>query len=526
MDVDLAPGRPYLKTIELVDFQAKDIAMASVMGSRLLLWDTGLGKSVAGLALSKMSFEDEEIDHVLMVCENNKLTEWLTDFQNETDLTVRKHHGALRWKQMERQGMPQVLVTTYETAKLDSVIKAGPRKLVAGPLLERLEGRRVLVVYDELGKLRNRSSAAYKAHEHILKSLRKKGAVKVVGLTATPIERDYENGFNQMRLLVPGAVPSVTDWNKACIRYRDRYDRPVYDTVQVKNFIDSMRPYIGVKRKTDPDVIDQFPPFTEEYRLIEMHPSHRDFYQAIEGEILDLPEDKAMSAFATLRQTALCPGALVYSAKKENGSAFTKSIVEMVGENHLREMPNTKEEELVRLLRTVVFDQDHKVLVFTFFGASVLPYLEMRLTSAGLELPVLTYHGGKSGAENESAKRRFQEYEGGAVLLCSDAASRGINLPQATHVIEFESALTHAQRMQRLNRAHRMRSNYGPVSALTLITAGTIEEPLFYNVLKRNEMHDVFAGDEELTEEHLSAASRRELLKAAQQRLDRLKIKS
>lgn len=526
MDVESKPGGSYLKNIELVEFQAWDVAMASSMGSRMLLWDTGLGKSVSGLALSKMSFEDQEIDHVLLVCERNKLNEWLCDFRDETDLEVRKHHGSTRWKQMERNGMPQVLVTTYETAKLDAVIKAGPRKLVSGELLRLLEGLRVLVVYDEVAKLRNRSSAVYKAHDHLLKTLRKTGSVKVVGLTATPIERGYEDVFNQLRLIIPGAVPNVTDWTKKCVRYRDRYDRPVYDTVQVKEFIDSVRPWIGIKHKTDPDVIDQFPAFTEEHRVIEMSAPHRDLYQAIESEVMEMPEEKAAAAFMTLRQVATCPGSLIYSAARENGSEFTKTIVDMVGEHHLFGLPNAKEDELIQLLRSVVLDEGHKAVVFTFFGASVLPYLEMTLTRPGVDLPVFTYHGGKTGAENEKAKERFQQAPAGAVLLGSDAASRGINLPQATHVIEYESALTHAQRMQRLNRVHRMRSNYGPVSALTMITAGTIEEPLFQNVLKRNEMHDILTDDGQMEEEYVSSDVRRAILQAAQERHARYKMKS
>lgn len=523
MDAEPQSGGTYLRNIELVDFQAHDIAAAAVMGSRMLLWDTGLGKSVAGLALSKMCFEDGEIDQVLLVCELNKVGEWIADIQRETDLQVRKHHGAARWKQMERLGMPQILVTTYETAKLDSVVKAGPRKLVPGPLLKLLEGRRVLVVYDEVAKLRNRSSAVYRAHEYVLKTLRKTGSVKVVGLTGTPIERGYEDAYNQLRLLIPDVVPGVTEWSKACVRYRDRYDRPVYDTVQVKNFISTVRPWIGIKHKTDPDVIAQFPPFTEEHRLIEMSAPHREFYQVVEHEVSQLPEEKAMAALMPLRQLASCPGALVYAAKREGGSEFTKAIVDLVGEHHLFGMPNNKQDELIQLLRSVVQDQGHKALVFTFFGRSVLPYLEMVLTRPGIQLPVFTYHGGKTSAENEKAKLQFQQAPEGAVLLASDAASRGINLPQATHVVEYESALTHAQRMQRLNRVHRMRSDYGPVSALTMITAGTIEEPLFQNVLRRNEMHDILTDDGQADEEYVSSGVRRAILRAAQ---ERLKMKS
>lgn len=481
----------------------------------MLLWDTGLGKSVAALALSKLSFDFGDIDHVLLVCERNKLAEWVADFQAETGLGVRKHHGASRWKQMDAQGLPQVLITTYETAKLDGVVKEGPRKLGPGRLLTALEGLRVLVVYDEVAKLSNRSSATYKAHEHMLKILRKKAPTMVLGLTGTPIEKGWEDAFNQMRLIAPEEVWPVTEFTKRCIRYRDVYRRPVYDTVQVREFADLVRPRIGRKRKTDPDVIEQFPPFTEEYRYIELSAPHREFYKVVEEEIA---ERDRMGDLMTLRVAASFPGALAWADGKTE-SEFAQQIITMVGKDHLCGMPCLKEDEVSKLIRTVVMEQGRKMMLFTYFGQTVLPYLAMLIEQVwDKKIPLFTYHGGQSGSINEQNKERFRKDEGGAILLGSDAMARGINVPEATTVVELESALTHAQRVQRLNRAHRMRSDFGPVSALTLIAKDTIEEPIFENVLKRNEMHDAFTGDDVSGEEYISAATRRELLAVARAR--------
>jgi len=495
-------------------------------GDHMLVWDAGTGKSVGAIALSLLCMQDDKIDHVLLICERNKLREWVEDFKVDTDLDVRKHHGPNRHKHLGKFGLPQVLVTTYETAKLDSVVKDGPRKLAPGPLLSLLDGKRVLVVYDESAKLRNRSSGIYKAQEHVLRTLRKKAEVRVLALSATPIEKAYEDGFNQLRLLVPEAMPTVKEFEGRCVRYRDMYGRPTYDQMGILWFIELLRPHLTRKRKTDADVIEQFPPLTENYRYVEQSAAERSFYKMIEDLAFERDEPGDMGAWILLRQIAGHPASIIHSAKREDGSALAKEIVRTLGEEHLRSLPCAKLDELKVYLDTIIKDQGAKAVVFTFFGRSVLVELEHALRAA--DFPVFTYHGGQSAAENEAAKTSFKSHQGGAILLSSDGGARGINIPEATYVIEYESALTHATRIQRINRAHRINSADGPVTAMTFITAGTIEDDIFSAVLTRNEHHDRFVGDvgQELEEEFISAADRRMILQLAKSRYEGRKGRS
>lgn len=509
------PG--FLKTKALVPFQAEGVATTYLRGSHFFLWDCGMGKSVGAVALAVLCHEDSLIDQVVLVCERNKVREWVEDFEIDTDFSVGRHHGPGREKRLERLGMPQVLVTTYETLKRDSVVKAGPRKLVPGPLLDRLKGKRTLVVLDESAKLRNRSSDNYRAMEYVLKTLRKTAGARVLALSATPLEKSWEDVFNQFRLLVPEHVPGVVEWEKACIRYRDPYGRPTYDHAQIQLFADSIRPHINRKRKTDPDVIAQFPPLVEDYRFVEMGPAQKDLYRTIEQFAIERSEDEtSTAAWNVLRQIAGHPASIIHSAARPDGSKLSKEIVSVLDEQHLRSVPSAKTEELKAYLK-LILDQDAKALVFTFFGRSVLPMLDGALQHEGIR--VFTYHGGKTGAENEAAKDAFKNHQGGAVLLSSDGGSRGINVPEATYVIEYESALTHAGRIQRRERAHRINSASGPVTAMTFIAEGTLEEQIFAGVLKRNAQTDIFTGDDGVVEEEfVSSFDRRAILAAARQR--------
>ena len=509
----------FLKTKRLTEFQASGVLTAFQRDGHVLVWDCGLGKSVGAIALAVLCVQEGLVEHVLVVCERNKVREWVADFETDTDLQTRRHHGSGRLKKLETGGVPPVLVTTYETAKRDLAAPRGPRSFSPGPLLAALKGKNILVVYDESAKLRNRSSGNYKAHQYALGELRKAGRVKVLGLTATPLERGYEDGFNQLRLIVPEHMPLVKEFESRYVLSRDPFGRPTYNKIAINEFVERVGPHLTRKRKTDPDVIDQFPPLVEEYRLVELPQAQRDFYNMAEDLAFEMgtQDDQDMGAWMLLRQIAGHPASLVHSAAS-GSSRYAKAIVEALGTEFLRSLPSAKLAELEGYLRLVVKDQGAKAVVFSFFGQSVLPEIEGRLRELGY--PVFPYHGGQTAAENELSKKLFKESEGAGVFLASDAGARGINLPEATYVIEFESALTHAARIQRRERAHRINSALGPVTALTLIAEGTIEESIFNSVLRRNEDHDHFAGDAEAGGEFVSAADRREILRQARQRYE------
>src|SRR5690606_31712686 len=101
------------------------------------------------------------------------------------------------------------------------------------------------------------SSGNYKAHQYALGELRKAGRVKVLGLTATPLERGYEDGFNQLRLIVPEHMPLVKEFESRYVLSRDPFGRPTYDKIAINEFVERVGPHLTRKRKTDPDVIDQ-----------------------------------------------------------------------------------------------------------------------------------------------------------------------------------------------------------------------------------------------------------------------------
>ena len=102
------------------------------------------------------------------------------------------------------------------------------------------------------------------------------------------------------------------------------------------------------------------------------------------------------------------------------------------------------------------------------------------------------------------------------VFLTSDAGARGINLPEASYVFEYEAALTHSNRTQRFNRIHRLdsKANFGreQVWFSTLVASGTVEDGILAGVLRRNDWSDALLEDDDTGEHFISATDRRRWL--------------
>lgn len=517
----LPEGPLFHSPLGLFPFQIEDIAEAYLRtdpGAEqglAVLWSTGIGKSVFGMALASLLFEDGAVDTLLIAAERNKIVDWRDDFARFTRLDTHLYHGQGRQKRLAKAGSPRVLISTYETLSRDltalvEVPGRKSKKLADGPLMDTLglRGQRVMVILDEVTALKSRGSQRHKAFAYVLGELRKTGHVRAFGLTATPAEADIEDAYNIARILVPDAMPTVASFEEDYTRGRDPYGRYSYKPHARDRFGKVFQQHALIKHKTDPDVIAQFPQKVEKAVHVELDPAHRKFYDAIAEMVApDYSSPTAQQAeqlaFTVLRMTAGHPASHLHA-----GNDVSKLIVETLGEQALRAIPSSKSVELINRLKPLIKGQGASAIVFTFYGQSVLRALGDDLRAAGFG--VVEYHGANSVAVNEQAKNAF--LSGGAeILLASDAAARGLNLQQAQYVFEYESALTFALREQRINRVHRIGSGHPSVTCYTLIAENTVEEGIVRKVLTRNRDHDALTteGGEE---NYVSAADRRAIL--------------
>lgn len=516
----------YHSTWPTLDFQAEGVARLYMLYRRMVVWDTGLGKSHLAMMAAALLYEDEKISSVLVVAEQTKLDEWVDDFKKHTDLTVGLYHGSRRSRLLDPIGGPVVLVSTYETIRNDASHnevhgRRQSKRRVEGPLTDHLmgemaqTGKGVLVVYDESSKLRTRTSETYQSHDFLVKRLEKPGRdrIWIAHLTGTPIESGPENGFNEWRVLDRTYAPTVAQFEAAHVLFKDEYGKPTFKNIGEGDFMripgvetlaDKMAYLIDRKRKSDPDVRDRFPRTVEDISPVSMTTAQKAIYDEVEVMLEDagLTVAQQGALFMAMRQLVGHPEALLRSSAE--GAV---GLVEHFGADRLMAAGSGKLERLVDYLRPILAAGD-QVAVYSFFGRSIIPLIARRLDEEGMSY--ITHTGAQTSTQKNEARRQFRLGRH-RIFLSSDAGAKGINLPEASYIVNFELPLLYSTYYQRISRNSRLGESATDaiVTAKSLVVPHTVEARIAGVVYQRNEWHDMIVdADGNVDESHTKASDR------------------
>lgn len=432
----------------LAPFQAEFASYCVARKSNLVNADTGLGKTHIALASAACLIEMGRVDHVIFIVEKNKVDEWAEDIAEFTLLDMCKYTGTTDRRRRLRKNLNQVILATYGTIRADMAILDpvdGRRPMTPGPLLEALRGKNVAFFFDEFSLLGGRTSAIHRSVALAVETIRSEGQCWAAGLTGTPVVSSPENYYNLGRILCPDAVGDVESFHRDHVVDFDLFGSPK----TFKNLDLLAQKMSGVllrKRKTDTDVVRFFPEPIERFIVLPLSPEHADAYSVLTSMVEDLPIAKQRFTFNVLTQFACHPRSILGTQ-----SEFGMEFISEVGADAIARMKSAKSAALISNLHEII-PQGDGVVVFCRL-TSVLNEIGVDLSEAGIDYAV--YTGETSDTQRREAKARFRSGEV-RVLLASSAAERGINLPEATYIINYDVPLTHASYTQRLNRGSRM----------------------------------------------------------------------
>ncbi len=503
-------------------FQATHVALAWQKPVTLLVWDTGTGKSIGAMAMSTLALEDG-FDHVVLVCEANKLIEdeWPDTIDRFTTIDWKLYHGTPAKRKKIRDDLPQLLLTSFDIIKRDAAVfpenKRSKSPPTPGPLLEVLAGKKVLIIFDETTRIANRTSDIHKGNKLFVDVIRAENpGSKVLAMTATPMERDPSSMYDLGRILTPETMPTVSQFEHDYVARWDLFRKPTayknltrtdWKDTTVTPFSDRFSNIILRKRKSDPDVVNFFPKRREmPPNFVRLGKTHQKFYDMVQTLSQEVPEFEQRKFVTVLRMIAAHPLSLTLAE-----GDIAKGIVDVVSPAGLQAMGSAKTDRMLDWAREVVREQGAQAVIFSFYAQSVLPLLQEALEGAGYS--VTLNHGGLSTAARNSAQKAFKRGDT-QIFLTSDAGSKGINLPEATYLLHYERPSTHANFVQRSDRIHRIDSLAEAVFIYSLVARDTIEEGLYNLNLRRNDWSDKILGDDEADEiEFMSASDRRALLR-------------
>ncbi|KAM4746456.1 ATP-dependent DNA helicase DDX31 isoform 1-T2 [Anableps anableps] len=132
------------------------------------------------------------------------------------------------------------------------------------------------------------------------------------------------------------------------------------------------------------------------------------------------------------------------------------------------------------------FSRDNKVIVFVS-SCEAVEFLHLLFSSvlsrhaANQELSFLRLHGNMKQAERSEV---FQEFSGSqsGVLLCTDVAARGLDLPQVTWIVQYTPPTSAAEYVHRVGRTARIGGRGNGLLFLTPAETGFITELANHNI--------------------------------------------
>ncbi|MCF8243848.1 MAG: DEAD/DEAH box helicase [Saprospiraceae bacterium] len=394
-------------------------------------------------------------------------------------ITICKHIGSGRTKDVRILSRFDLVLTTYQTARLDMAF------------LKKIEWE--YVVLDESQYIKNPESAVFKAVGELV-------AKHKISLSGTPIENSLADLWAQMQFLNPGMLGSFGYFKKHFIKPIEKQE----DELKKAELRRLVQPYL--LRRTKEEVAPELPPLTELVFYTEMTEPQRKLYEqeksAVRNQILNLdpaqPQNRiaVLAALMRLRQIANHP-ALVGSStvgSGQSGAASTNSTTGLTDSQTDCQLPTVelptgsgKFNDILEYFDTIR-RAGHKVLMFSSFE-QYLQLFRAEFEKAGHQYAWLT--GRVSQAQRKQAVDKFStDPKVQAFLITTKAGGVGLNLTAADYVFVLDPWWNPFVEDQAIARAHRI-GQTEKVVAVKFIAKDTIEE----KILKMQEKKAALAGE-------------------------------
>ena len=303
-----------------------------------------------------------------------------------------------------------------------------------------------------------------------------------VALTGTPVENSLTELHSLFEFLNPGLLGTEKDFHAMV---RDMWD----DYAPLRRLV---RPFMLRRVKSDPALLPELPPKTEQPAYCHLTPEQARLYaKEVENLRAVLAEENA--------QTRLMLILPILGRLKQ----ICNHPAQYLGESYYDPAISGKFQRLGHLAEHI-HEAGECCLVFTQYR-SILPYLHDFLERI-FGAPGLMLHGETPINERQRLVQQFQAPGGPPFFLLSlRAAGTGLTLTRAHHVIHFDRWWNPAVENQASDRAHRIGQKH-PVFIHPLISIGTIEQNIHTMLHRKSAMADaLLSGGMEKLLLHLSA---------------------
>ncbi|MEQ8690774.1 MAG: DEAD/DEAH box helicase, partial [Pseudomonadales bacterium] len=406
----------------------------------LLADDMGVGKTAQVIALLTQLHEDHRLSPALVVLPKSLITNWMSELLSfaPTIDRIYVHADADRSRSADFLSSMNIVITTYDTARLDQVMLGGIDWTV--------------VIADEAQFVKNPTAA----RTSVVKALKSKQAL---ALTGTPVENGLIEFWCIMDYVQPGLLKS---WSE----FRSSYERPLVEAdtgeereLLVETLLGELDPHF--LRRMKEEVLRDLPP--KHYQppiLVSLGDLQKRRYQEIVLAAKGAGRGAVLGAITRLLMTCAHPRASVDDWQH------------IAGEELIAECPKL---QVTIEIVSGICRKNEKVLIFTGWK-SVQRILQKAVWATfGVSAEIVN---GDVTTRRQAIIDQFRAEEGfGVLILAPEVAGFGLNIIEANNVIHYTRPWNPAKENQATDRVHR-RGQTKPVTVYYPTVDGTVENKL------------------------------------------------
>ena len=439
--------------VPLFPYQREGMLHLAFTGRALLADEMGLGKTIQAIAACALLHRLGRVRRVLVVTPASLKTEWEEQIKRFTALTLQIVYGGRiqRLAAYDAEAAPFFTLCNYEQIVADSL-----------DLNERL--RPDIIVLDEAQRIKNWSTKTAQA----VKRLR---SHYTFVLTGTPVENRIDELYSIVDFLDPQVFGPLFRFNREYYTF-DEKGRPA-GYQNLAELHERLRPIMLRRRKAE--VETELPARTDEVRLVPLSPAQRDTYAEHELVVSQLA--------AKAQRRPLLPAELDRLMRE-------MAMLRMVCDTNyiLDDADRTcpKLAELEAVLSDCRAEAAVKVIVFSEWERM----LELVRELCGKLGIGCAWHTGSVPQQRRRVEiNRFKQDPECRVFLSTDSGGVGLNLQNASVVVNCDLPWNPAKLEQRIARAWRKHQTRA-VTVINLVSADTIEHRMLATLADKRGLAD------------------------------------
>ena len=438
-------------TVPLFPYQRQGMLHLAFTERALLADEMGLGKTIQAIAACALLNRLGVARRVLVVTPASLKTEWEEQIRKFTTLPLQIVYGSKKTRLLCYRNAPFFTIANYEQIRADGldinqVLKAD------------------IVVLDEAQRIKNWNTGTAQA----VKRLQSRYAFV---LTGTPLENRIDELYSIIEFLDPTIFGPLFRFNREFYQLDDK-GRPA-DYKNLDKLHEKIKPVMLRRRKSD--VETELPGRDISNRFVSMNTAQKKRYEEHSSNVAQL--------LATLKRRPLTPKEQDMLMRQ---LAMMRMVCDTVYILDPKDRSSPKIDELEQIISDIMGEQDKKVVIFSEW----VRMLELIRDVCKRKKIGFAWHTGSVPQQTRRKEiNRFKEDSACRVFLSTESGGVGLNLQNASFVINCDLPWNPARLEQRIARVWR-KNQKNAVTVINLVAENTIEYRMLFTLQSKQGLAD------------------------------------